>query len=164
VHLVPSCGAERQRPCRAQFCAKLRFSGPDPPQNGAGAPGRAQKSTPLLPAPASLEPELPEAPELPEDVPPALEPDEDEDEKPLDDETPLDEIPELLVPELPLDEPLPELDDELPDDELVESSSSSPLRYLMSSLPTSALQPKMQAVRMMPATGPAQRGSMTDTL
>jgi hypothetical protein len=117
---------------------------------------RAQKSTPLLPAPASLEPELPD------EVPPLLEPvepDDEEEEKPLVDEKPLDVEPELAVPEVPLEELLPELDDAPPEDELVESSSSSP-PYLMSSLPTSALHPKTQAVRMMPATGPAQRGSM----
>jgi hypothetical protein len=109
-----------------------------------------------------LEPEVPE--EEPE-VPPLLEPVEpDDEEKPLEEENPLEELLELLEPDVPLEELLPELDDEVPEDELVESSSSSPWRYSMSSLPTSALHPKMQAVRMMPATGPAQRGSMTHTL
>ena len=122
-------------------CANLRESGG---LRFRGAPkwsGRAQKSPLLLPALAS------NAPELPEEVPPVLEP---------------------VVPELEdelLEDALPELDDDelLDDDVLLESSSSSPVRYLMVSLPMIALQPRTAAVMTMPATGPAQRGNMTAT-
>ena len=118
---------------------------------------------PQLPAPASLKPELLEPPP---DVPllEVLKP-EDVEEKPL---VPNDEEP-LVPPELalfPLDV-RPELEDWPEDVSCVspeEDPSSVPVSYVMSSFPMIALQPKMQATKMMPPMGPARRGIMTTTL
>ena len=83
---------------------------------------------------------------------------------PLDEKP--DEPPELLefpdeLEGLPDDD---ELDEDVEDDEVVSSSSSAGVfpssSYVMSSLPTIALQPSMAATTSTPQAEPIQRGIM----